>query len=486
MPVFDPRRAQRAQLLAGVMRPFASPVDTNATLLAAQGQPGEGQGALGGMEAGGGLAGLLGDMGGGGDDDSGPAGWLKSGASAAGGDDMGGDGGHGLEGGGTGDMNWRGDFMEMIKKQMQAGGEDKALALAKAGFGMAASGSPHLGVAIGQGAVYGLEGLEKLKAQRAQERLRRDALAQQAGLQIENIQARKDAIQAQKDAAAAAHFDRQAANARQAAADKQTSIDRQDALDVRRDALQAAGEAKGEAAKAAAETHYQTQANNRTKTFYTTGVWQDLPGDKDHGVDGAPTEGTEYEGPLVTSPKLSLKQKQAIEAEKPAAVSRVGNAVQSFDLMDKAVDDILKHPGLSGTTGASGVVLGRVPGTDWKDAKSLIESLKNKTATAVLTNLRAASKTGGALGNVSNADIELLKNNIASLDTAQSEEQVIQQLKEIQNFAREAGGRQRTAFVQTYGDKDAPKLPWENRDDPAAKKPDALSRAEELLKAHGH
>lgn len=115
--------------------------------------------------------------------DSDPSAWLSSGAAAAGGgssEEM-----PDLQGG-TGDLaGWRGDFMQMIKQQMNAGegeltSEDKALALAKAGFGMAASGSPNFGTALGQGAVYGIEGLEKLKAQRAQERLRRDVLMQGA------------------------------------------------------------------------------------------------------------------------------------------------------------------------------------------------------------------------------------------------------------------------------------------------------------------
>lgn len=408
------------------------------------------------------------------------AGALGTGAKAAGGMPGGDDDGPDM--GSGGDMSFSPEFMAMVKHAVQTDdapltSEDKGLALAQAGFGMAASHSPHFGQALGEGAVYGIQGLREAQKQRAQERMKRDAMLQTGAL-------REEAMAAQRAQAAAAHDDRVAANARQKLADEAASADRQDALGVRRDALEAVGTANADKATALAEQHYQTQANNRMKTYYTTGQWQALPGDDEHGVTGAPTEGTEYEGPLVTSPKISLKQKQALEAAKPDTVSRVGNAVQSFSLMDKAVDDILKHPGLAGATGATSLS-GNIPGTDWKDAKALIDSLKNKTATSVLTNLRAASKSGGALGNVSNADIELLKNNIASLDTGQKTEQVVQQLKEIQNFAREAGGRQRTAYVQTYGDKDAPALPWETAPSDT-KTLTPLERAEKTLKDAGN
>lgn len=240
MTMFDPRRAQRAQLLAGVMSPFRSPVDTQAALLGAQGDPGQGQPQLGGMEAGGGMAAALG----GGDDDEGPSAWLKSGAGAAGGG--GDDSGAPDLSGGTGDLSgWHGNFMEMIKKQMAAGddepltAEDKGLALAKAGFGMAASGAHTFGQALGQGAMYGLEGLEKLKAQRAQQRLRRDALMQQVGLHEEDLAGRRDiANQASIDrnaGIAQREADSLRDNNRQIQHDKDMALLGQGNLDLRRD-----------------------------------------------------------------------------------------------------------------------------------------------------------------------------------------------------------------------------------------------------------
>lgn len=86
---------------------------------------------------------------------------------------------------GDGDIPFAPGFMELVKKAVQDSDkplshEDKGLALAQAGFGMAASGAHTFGQALGAGAVSGVEGLQKLQAQRAQDRMRALALANTA------------------------------------------------------------------------------------------------------------------------------------------------------------------------------------------------------------------------------------------------------------------------------------------------------------------
>lgn len=108
----------------------------------------------------------------------------------------------------------------MIRQMMSADEapltrEDKGFALAKAGFGMAASGATTLGQGIGQGAVYGLAGLEEAKKARAMQRMKQAALIQSGMLRSDQL---KLSEQAMKDRAAAAH---------------QASVDRQDAIKQR-------------------------------------------------------------------------------------------------------------------------------------------------------------------------------------------------------------------------------------------------------------
>lgn len=91
-----------------------------------------------------------------------------------------------MDGGGSGVSGFSPAFVEMVRKEMGGGGgeltpEDKGLALAQMGFGIAASGSPHLGQAIGQGASYGLQTLQQLRQQRALNSMKAIGLASLMG-----------------------------------------------------------------------------------------------------------------------------------------------------------------------------------------------------------------------------------------------------------------------------------------------------------------
>lgn len=99
--------------------------------------------------------------------------------------------------------------------------EDKALALAQAGFGMAAGDSPHALQNIGAGALGGVQALQKAKQQRALLRMREAQAAQQAALRqaaLMDAAKQKAAALAQKKAEAEAENERKReADAAQAA-----------------------------------------------------------------------------------------------------------------------------------------------------------------------------------------------------------------------------------------------------------------------------
>ena len=109
------------------------------------------------------------------------------------------------------------------------------------------------------------------------------------------------------------------------------------------------------------------------------------------------------------------KEQAAAEQQKAAAEMAFGRAGTVMDAADKA----LKLVGPR-TAGAGGAILGVLPGTDASDLQGYIETIKSNLATSELQKIREASKTGGALGNVSNKDITLLETAVASLNTKQS------------------------------------------------------------------
>jgi hypothetical protein len=82
------------------------------------------------------------------------------------------------------------------------------------------------------------------------------------------------------------------------------------------------------------------------------------------------------------------------------------------------------------TAGLSGL-LGNIPGTPGANLRSTINTIKSNLAFDRLQAMRDASKTGGALGAVSEAELKLLESSIASLDTSQSAEQLAENLQKV-------------------------------------------------------
>jgi hypothetical protein len=82
------------------------------------------------------------------------------------------------------------------------------------------------------------------------------------------------------------------------------------------------------------------------------------------------------------------------------------------------------------TAGLSGL-LGNVPGTPGANLRATINTIKSNLAFDRLQAMRDASKTGGALGAVSEKELKLLESSIASLDTSQSAEQLAENLQKV-------------------------------------------------------
>ena len=85
------------------------------------------------------------------------------------------------------------------------------------------------------------------------------------------------------------------------------------------------------------------------------------------------------------------------------------------------------------TVGPIGKAASNIPGTPAYNFKSALETLKSNIAFGALTEMRAASKTGGALGQVSDREGALLQSSLGALDIGQSPTQFKAQLKKIKD-----------------------------------------------------
>ena len=132
-----------------------------------------------------------------------------------------------------------------------------------------------------------------------------------------------------------------------------------------------------------------------------------------------------------------------------AALSGSTNAM---DRLATAANEALNHPGLGGVTGFSSL-FPSIPGGDAADAQAKLNTLKSQVAFGVLQDMRNNSKTGGALGAVSDSEGKRLEANLAALENAQSEKQMKESLQKIIEYTEGAKERLRSSFNLRHGGK---------------------------------
>jgi hypothetical protein len=159
-----------------------------------------------------------------------------------------------------------------------------------------------------------------------------------------------------------------------------------------------------------------------------------------NGPDGVPTLIAAKGGPA------DLKMAGALNQDTQALTG----ATSSFDRLATAANEVLNHPGLKGITGIRGKIP-NAPGSEAANAEALLGTLKSQVGFGVLQDMRNNSKTGGALGSVSDAEGKRLEANLAALDKSQSLEQFQANLKKIIEYSEGAKGRLREAYNLKHG-----------------------------------
>ena len=136
-----------------------------------------------------------------------------------------------------------------------------------------------------------------------------------------------------------------------------------------------------------------------------------------------------------------LKLQGALNADTQA----LSGSTASMDRLAAASNEVLNHPGLKSIYGLRGT-LPNVPGSQAADAGALLNTLKSQVGFGVLQDMRNNSKTGGALGAVSDKEGAMLQANLAALEKAQSVEQAQLSLKKIVAYTDAAKDRLRDAY----------------------------------------
>jgi len=163
---------------------------------------------------------------------------------------------------------------------------------------------------------------------------------------------------------------------------------------------------------------------------------------REEAISKGMTPASAYEG-------ITPKEIQKREAALPAATSAVKGFESKSDSFVKDLIALRDHPGLSEITGFAA---GRLPGiTDaGRAAQALYDKVVAKGGFQALQDLRDASKTGGALGNVSNQEGKQLTASFAAIDRRQNADDVKAALDAAIADVQGARTRMREAYDDTY------------------------------------
>jgi len=146
---------------------------------------------------------------------------------------------------------------------------------------------------------------------------------------------------------------------------------------------------------------------------------------------------------------LTPKEKQKREAAYPQATSAINSFETKADSFVKDIEKLRDSPGLSEITG---IAAGRLPGitANGRAAQALYDKIVAKGGFQALQDLRDASKTGGALGNVSNQEGKQLTASFAAIDRRQDAKDVRAALDQAIGDIQGSKTRLKEAYDLTY------------------------------------
>lgn len=161
---------------------------------------------------------------------------------------------------------------------------------------------------------------------------------------------------------------------------------------------------------------------------------------------------TDLQRTLIQQKIDDLKEKASERADKKiaAAESAVGAADRIIGKVDEAI------PLVSNFTTGFGSVTTYIPGTPGANLRATIETIKANLGFDRLQQMRDASPTGGALGQVAVKELDALQASVSSLDLNQSSERIRNNLEQIKTH------------YSRWRDAALGKLPAEKRTEPGA------------------
>lgn len=147
------------------------------------------------------------------------------------------------------------------------------------------------------------------------------------------------------------------------------------------------------------------------------------------------------------------EQERAQEREEArrAAFSRMSSQQDQIANVVAVADKVLSQANVW-TTGLIGSMLDWAPGTPQRDLAENLKTLEANAAFDKLQMMRDMSPTGGALGQVSERELDLLKATWAALSQSQSEEQFKENVQRFKDQVQQSWSRVIEAYETDFGE----------------------------------
>lgn len=147
-------------------------------------------------------------------------------------------------------------------------------------------------------------------------------------------------------------------------------------------------------------------------------------------------------GNVIIDPKTHLPIAAAVPGS-PAAIKAAEIAQktdqqnqQNTETADLVRQDIGRAMGMANgwTTGIAGAIGQHIPGTEAHNLEEVLSGIKANIGFGYLQKMRNSSKTGGALGQVSDVEEKLLQSVMGSVQQSQTHDQLMYNLRRLHNI----------------------------------------------------
>jgi len=149
------------------------------------------------------------------------------------------------------------------------------------------------------------------------------------------------------------------------------------------------------------------------------------------------------------------REKQESLAFDVAALAGVKDKV---NVVSSKIDQIINNPDLDFATGQSGIIARNISGTKSYGIAQDVKTVTANAAFQALQAMRDASKTGGALGQVSERELDLLEKSMGAVDPSLPDKQFKRNLKEVKTEFNKILKRGEKRFINLYGKSEFKKL----------------------------